>query len=139
MKTCSLSIGFLLVVIMCTFFLLEKAFSKPIEIGTFDKDRYSYDDAKVYYHDNERFVWIGTKAQKYNFTNDKEYAGAVGRFAIDCSGHTSAFMEGFTFDKKGKEIQHSKIPYDKWTYIPIESQTPLDKLYRILCVEQPIS
>ena len=114
-------------------------FAKPVTLGLFDKDEYSYDDAKVYYHDNERFVWIGTKAKKYNFTNDKEYAGAVGRFAIDCSGHTSALMEGFTFDKKGKEIQHSTVPYDKWVYISIESQTPLDKLYRILCVEHPIS
>jgi hypothetical protein len=113
-------------------------FAKPVVLGIFDKDEYAYDDAKLFYDGNVVLVWVGTKSLRFNYSNDPDYAGALGRFAIDCSGHTSVFIEGFTFDKQGKQIQHGSVPEAKWIFQPIIDHTPQYTLYRRLCAEHPI-
>jgi hypothetical protein len=112
--------------------------AKPILIGTFDEVPYYYDDSSIVYDGNIRVVWVGTTDKKFNYTDDKDYAGAAGRFAIDCSGHSSVFVEGYTFDKKGIVIQNGKVPESKWTFVPIMNHTPQYSLYRILCADHPI-
>lgn len=122
-------------------------FSKPaaaadtpatVPLGLFDGDNYAYETSTIEYYDNIRLVWVMTPSQKFNPSKNPEYAFAAGRFAIDCSGHTSVFVEAVTFNKQGKILQHGTIPKDKWVFLAVQDHTPQYTIYRNLCADHPI-
>ena len=119
-------------------FFSVPVFAKPVVLGVFDKDKYVYEDSTIVYEDNVRYVWIMTTAKKFNMNSDPDYAGAAGRFIIDCGGHASVFIEGLTIDKKGKTIQRGVVPHEKWIYSPIEQHTPQAAVFKAVCVKHPI-
>lgn len=125
-----------LLVAMCMMATCAQA--TPVALGTFDGDAYTYEDEHVFHQENVAIVWVYTTSQKFNYSDDTDYAGAAGKFGIDCSGHTTVFIEGVTFDKRGKEIQHGKIPQNKWKFVPIQQHTPEYALYKAICVLEPV-
>lgn len=126
---------YLVLSLLLLFSLVAKA--ENIDIGVFDGDKYAYDASNVIYQDNIRLVWIITEAQKFNYSDAKDYLEAAGRFAIDCRGHNAAFLEGMTFNTKGDILQHGTVPKKKVKFLPIMNHTPQYTLYCMLCAEHP--
>lgn len=131
-------LGILFLISLIAGITSKSASATPLVIGTFDEDEYVYEPDTIVRDENTVLVWVATRAKKFNYGDDPDYAGAMGRFAIDCSGHTSVFVEGMTFDKKGKPIQSGKVPEDKWIFAPIMDHTPQYTLYKMLCVAHPM-
>jgi hypothetical protein len=125
----------MLVVVL--FLISAVAFANPVALGTFGDDDYAYEDSTVLKYENIDIVWVATPSQKFNVNHSKNYGGAAGRIAIDCSGHTSLIMEVIIFDVNGKTIGEHKVPQDKWEFLPIQEHTIEYSLYRDLCVEHP--
>ena len=108
------------------------ASSNLLPIGTFDGDVYMY-DSDVKEANGIKLVWVFTKSQRFNLTDDKDYGGAAGRFGISCSTQTSVFLSGMTITSKGKIIQSGEVPEKKWNIVPIIGGTPQSALYFMLC------
>jgi hypothetical protein len=131
-------IGVIFLIAVFASWTSKSAYAAPVVLGTFESDEYVYEPTTLFRDENVVLVWVATKSKKFNYSDDPDYAGATGRFAIDCSGHTSVFIEGMTFDKKGKTIQSGKVPENKWVFVPIMEHTPEYALFRMICVAHPI-
>lgn len=126
------------VLALATEYTSKSASAATVDIGTYNGDRYVYDDTNVIYVNNIRVVWIATASRKFNFTKDSEYAGAAGQYGIDCSGHTSVLLGAVIFAKANRMIKQITLPKEKWEFKPIEEHTPQYMLYRMMCVNHPI-
>jgi hypothetical protein len=127
-----------LAVIFLVLLSLSQAKATVVALGTFDRDEYVYEDSTILYSQNIRFVTIMTTSNKFNYDHNSKYGGAAARVVIDCSGHSFAFSEGLTVDKKGAILHHKIVPENKLIFGPIEEHTPQYALYRALCVEHPM-
>jgi hypothetical protein len=110
------------------------AHAEPILLGKFGEDEYYYEKSTVTHQDNIVFVWVFTVAPRFNIFRDEDYLGGVGKLALDCSGHNSAFLEGMILDRKGKILHERTVPEQDWAFFSIKQRTVQDKLYRELCV-----
>jgi hypothetical protein len=107
-------------------------FAEPVDIGTFDNVRYSYETTNVEKIDNSVRVWVVSVDDKFNVTHDKKYVGMAIHLEIDCSGHTAGLIEEATFDKHGNTLVQGKIRKNI-QFWPITIGKMTHELYMLVC------
>ena len=130
----SLKPNYLVTFVATVVFLLASAivWAEPIDIGTFDKIRYSYETTNVEKLDNSVRVWVVSVDQKFNVTHDKKYVGMAIHLEIDCSSHTAGLIEEATFDKHGNTLVQGKIRKEI-QFWPITIGKMTHELYMLIC------
>jgi hypothetical protein len=130
MKTLLCVISLVLTLVACS---LNTTQAAPVVLGTFDKVLYAYDTSSVFSQGDIRFVWIMSTEETFNYKKDKDYIGAMGRYAIDCKRHTSAFIEGKIIGKDYVILHEMIVPIGKWKLVEVQEHTAQYALHIALC------